>query len=77
MRNNMRNIAAMMTGLTLQAYAVRSETEQADELLSVEQRRKVQTCNLSPEQIAERDRPISRQERRQMQRLAKKGRNPQ
>jgi hypothetical protein len=32
------------------------------------------SCNLTPEKIAERDRPISRQERRQMERLAKKGR---
>ena len=34
-----------------------------------------QTCNLSAEEIAERDRPISRQERRQMERLSKKGRS--
>lgn len=32
------------------------------------------SCNLTPEEIAERDRPMSRQERRQMERLAKKGR---
>jgi hypothetical protein len=36
--------------------------------------RKVNACNLSPEEIAERDRPMSRQQRRQMERLAKKGR---
>lgn len=36
---------------------------------------KVQTCNLSPEEIAERDRPKSRQERRQMERLKAKGRD--
>ena len=34
-----------------------------------------QTYNLSAEEIAERDRPISRQERRQMDRLSKKGRS--
>lgn len=44
-------------------------------ILDVTQRRKVQTCNLSPEEIAERDRPMSRQERRQMERLAAKGRS--
>jgi hypothetical protein len=33
---------------------------------------KVQTCNLSAEEIAERDRPKSRQERRQIERRAKK-----
>lgn len=33
-----------------------------------------QTCNLPPEEIAERDRPRSRQERRQEERLAAKGR---
>lgn len=37
-------------------------------------RRHVTITNMSPDQIAERDRPVSRQERRQMERLAKKGR---
>ena len=36
---------------------------------------RVQTCNKTPEEIAERDRPISRQERRQAKRLAKKNRH--
>ena len=36
--------------------------------------RNVQTCNLSAEEIAERDKPKSRQERRQMERLKRKGR---
>ncbi|WP_277823586.1 hypothetical protein [Roseicyclus marinus] len=36
--------------------------------------RKVETCNLTPEEIAVRDRPMSRQERRQIERLKKKGR---
>ncbi|WP_284262524.1 hypothetical protein [Roseicyclus amphidinii] len=43
--------------------------------LDEQSRRKVHTCNLSPEEIAERDRPMSRQERRQMERLAAKGRS--
>lgn len=43
-------------------------------LMSVEDRAKVQTTNLSPEDAAERDRPVSRQERRQLERLCRKGR---
>lgn len=34
----------------------------------------VSTCNLSEEEQAERDRPKSRQERRQLERLRRKGR---
>lgn len=37
-------------------------------------RTSVQTCNISIEEQVERDRPKSRQERRQLERLARKGR---
>lgn len=37
-------------------------------------RKPVQSCNLTESEVAERDRPVSRQERRQMERLAAKGR---
>ena len=33
-----------------------------------------QACNMTDEQIAERDRPVSRQERRKLEREARKGR---
>jgi hypothetical protein len=75
MRSDMRNLSALMLGLSLHAHAIRDETETADDLPSTKQRNRVNTCNVSQDEIAERDRPISRQERRQMQRLAKKGRN--
>ena len=52
-----------------------AEAQIEDEGLQDRERRmKEPTRNPSPEEIAERDRPISRQERRQMDRLRKKGR---
>ena len=43
-------------------------------ILSARDQMRQQTHNLSPEEIAERDRPKSRQERRQLERLREKGR---
>lgn len=44
------------------------------EVIALARRTSAQTCNISIEEQAERDRPKSRQERRQMERLARKGR---
>ena len=44
-------------------------------LISVEDRANTQTCNMTEDEITERDRPMSRQERRQKERLAKKASN--
>ncbi|MBT9385461.1 hypothetical protein KM176_16425 [Pseudooceanicola sp. CBS1P-1] len=43
-------------------------------LMSIEDRKKVSSANLSREEIEERNRAKSRQERRQIERLRRKGR---
>lgn len=62
--HNRRYLAAL---LALGSMPLTASAEQADRL-------NPQTYNMSEEEIAERDRPISRQERRQMARLKLKGR---
>jgi hypothetical protein len=68
----------LMAASLLLAGSIRAESLQDDiedaGLQDRERRMKEPTRNLSPEEIAERDRPISRQARRQMERLRKKGR---
>ena len=43
-------------------------------LLDQVAKQKINTCQMTEEEIKDRDRPVSRQERRQMERLARKGR---
>lgn len=44
----------------------------SEPLVSIEERAKMNTCNMSEEEIAERDRPKSRQERRKLERETRK-----
>ena len=41
----------------------------------LKQSHEIYTCNMTEEEIAERDRPVSRQERRKLEREARKGHN--